>query len=169
MADRISPGVSNRLGASLAIAGGQQERPERRPLVPDACRRRRRAPLAGPDRACPEIGNKHGQAIPLGNLGLVYGDRGELDRAEEHYMKSLAIHEEIDDRLGQANQLGNLGLSSASRCYPTDTPPTGLLASPGTASPSSPAPAAIRTCPSSPCCSAAHPPAPPARTSAPSP
>jgi tetratricopeptide (TPR) repeat protein len=54
--------------------------------------------------------DKEGQARALGNLGIVYRQRGEPDKAEEHHRKALAIAEEIGDRLGQANQLGNLGL-----------------------------------------------------------
>ena len=47
--------------------------------------------------------------LSLGNLGIVYKNRDDLDAAEEHLKRALAIQEEIDDRLGQAATLGNLG------------------------------------------------------------
>ena len=56
-----------------------------------------------------ESGDQEAQAEALGNLGLVYRDRGGLEKAEEHHRKALAIHEEVGNRLGQAKQLNNLG------------------------------------------------------------
>lgn len=55
-------------------------------------------------------GDREGQAAAVGNLGLVYAARGELDKAEEHYKKALAMHERIGNRVGQAANLGNLGI-----------------------------------------------------------
>ena len=65
--------------------------------------------------AAREAGHQQGQAAALGNLGIVYSQRGDLPRAEEHHQKALAIDEEIGDRLGQANSLGNLGLVAERR------------------------------------------------------
>ncbi len=59
--------------------------------------------------AAAEVGDVHGQAAALGNLGLVYEISGDLDAAEEHHKRALALHEEIGDKLGQAETLGNLG------------------------------------------------------------
>ena len=50
------------------------------------------------------------RAAALGNLGIVYTDRGELAKAEEHHKQSLEIHMEIGNRRGEAQELGNLGL-----------------------------------------------------------
>ena len=60
-------------------------------------------------------GSKEAEAAALGNLGLVYRRRGDLDGAEEHHRRALALHEEIGNRLGEANALGNLGLVYANR------------------------------------------------------
>jgi len=67
--------------------------------------------LAAADKAQ----DKGGQATALGNLGIVYRQRGEPDKAEEHHKKALAIDEEIGNRLGQASDLVNLGLLYADR------------------------------------------------------
>lgn len=50
------------------------------------------------------------EAAVLGNLGLIYGTRGDLDKAEEMHKKSLEISEKLGRLEGTANQCGNLGL-----------------------------------------------------------
>jgi tetratricopeptide (TPR) repeat protein len=49
------------------------------------------------------------RSAALGNLGLVYQGRGDLDKAEGHHKQALDINREIGYRLGEASQLGNLG------------------------------------------------------------
>jgi tetratricopeptide (TPR) repeat protein len=44
------------------------------------------------------------------SLGLIYMDRGELDKAEEMHLKSLAIEKQLGHKEGMARQYGNLGL-----------------------------------------------------------
>jgi tetratricopeptide (TPR) repeat protein len=53
---------------------------------------------------------KEAQATALGNLGIVYRQKGELEKALEHYQKALKIHKEIGHRLGEATDLGDLGI-----------------------------------------------------------
>jgi tetratricopeptide (TPR) repeat protein len=55
-------------------------------------------------------GDPYPEAVVLGNLGIVYTDRGKLDAAEKYYNKALVIDKEIGNRLGQAHCIGNLGL-----------------------------------------------------------
>jgi len=50
------------------------------------------------------------EAMLLGNLGLIYRTRGDLDRAEEMYKKSLEISEPGEMLELRANQYGNLGV-----------------------------------------------------------
>ncbi len=50
------------------------------------------------------------EAVVLGNLGIIYGTRGDLDKAEEMLEKSLAINEKFDRLEGMARQYCNLGL-----------------------------------------------------------
>lgn len=50
-----------------------------------------------------------GEAVALGNLGIVYQTRGELDRAIEFYEKALAINQELGRKQGMATDYGNLG------------------------------------------------------------
>jgi tetratricopeptide (TPR) repeat protein len=53
---------------------------------------------------------KEAQATALGNLGIVLRQRGELEKALEHYQKALGLHKEIGHRLGEATDLGDLGI-----------------------------------------------------------
>ena len=62
-----------------------------------------------------EIGNHEGEAVDLGNLGLVAASRGEYDEAERLYRESLAIQREVGDRHGEGTSLGNLGLIASKR------------------------------------------------------
>ncbi|MCX5633332.1 MAG: tetratricopeptide repeat protein [Phycisphaerae bacterium] len=49
------------------------------------------------------------QTMLLGNLGLIYQHRGELEKAEEMLKKSLQINEKLGRLKGMANQFCNLG------------------------------------------------------------
>jgi tetratricopeptide (TPR) repeat protein len=49
-----------------------------------------------------------GRAAILGNLGIVYYLRGQLDEAERHYASSLQINRELGNRHGEGIRLGNL-------------------------------------------------------------
>ena len=55
-------------------------------------------------------GNRHGEAISLGNLGITAGKRGDLDEAERLHRESLAILRDIGNRDGEATSLLNLGI-----------------------------------------------------------
>ena len=57
-----------------------------------------------------EIDNPLGQANDLGNLGLVFQNKGELDKAAEYHRQALEILKDIGNSLGQAKALGNLGI-----------------------------------------------------------
>ena len=54
--------------------------------------------------------NKLIEAAAVHNLGNVYESRGENDRAEEMFVKSLKISEEIGDRQEIARGLVNFGI-----------------------------------------------------------
>jgi len=49
------------------------------------------------------------RAVALGNLGVVYQTRGELDRAEEMHREALKINERLGRAEGVAGNYGNLG------------------------------------------------------------
>ncbi|HSF71784.1 MAG TPA: tetratricopeptide repeat protein, partial [Methylotenera sp.] len=55
-----------------------------------------------------EIGSRQGEAVNLGNLGIIYNDVGQIDRAIECYKQALVINREIGSRHGEAKNLGNL-------------------------------------------------------------
>lgn len=55
------------------------------------------------------IGDKHGIALSLMNLGNVAMDQGDLASAHSLYEESLALHREVGDKHGIADSLGNLG------------------------------------------------------------
>jgi tetratricopeptide (TPR) repeat protein len=56
-----------------------------------------------------ETGDRHGEAIHLGNLAIPVAELGQTARAIELHERALAIDRENGDRNGEANHLGNLG------------------------------------------------------------
>jgi tetratricopeptide (TPR) repeat protein len=72
------------------------------------------------ERISPAEDAAQARAVALGDLGLVYADRSELEKAEEHYKKALEIDREIGDRLGEAKDLDNLGTVYGQRGGPGD-------------------------------------------------
>jgi len=61
------------------------------------------------DGISPDTDGAEPRAVALGNLGIIYLYRGDLDKAEEYYQQALDIHREIGNRLGEAQALANLG------------------------------------------------------------
>jgi tetratricopeptide (TPR) repeat protein len=61
------------------------------------------------EAAATQANDNEGLAAALGNTGLVYQIRGELDEAFELYEHVLKIERAIDRRWGEANALGNIG------------------------------------------------------------
>jgi tetratricopeptide (TPR) repeat protein len=61
-----------------------------------------------------EIGDVRGRGIWLSNLGLVYDDLHQPQKALEYHTQAVAIAREIQDQRGLAARLGNLG-----NCYVT--------------------------------------------------
>lgn len=54
--------------------------------------------------------DKHGQAIFLVNIGLIWRDKGEVDAAMKYQQKALAIARELVNRQDEARALSNIGL-----------------------------------------------------------
>ncbi|GAB1542845.1 hypothetical protein NUACC21_55190 [Scytonema sp. NUACC21] len=61
-----------------------------------------------------EMRDRQGEAVSLGNLGLVYHELGDYRTAIDYYGKSLNISRQIRDRRGEAASLNNLGSTYAS-------------------------------------------------------
>jgi len=57
-----------------------------------------------------EIGDRRGLGINLTNIGLVYNNLGQYQKALDYYQQALFIHREIGDRHGEGANLGNIGL-----------------------------------------------------------
>ncbi|MHA1341163.1 MAG: tetratricopeptide repeat protein [Promethearchaeota archaeon] len=57
----------------------------------------------------------------LGNMGLIYNDKGEPDKALEYHQKAYKIHEELGNKRGMASQLENMGNIYASKGEPDKT------------------------------------------------
>ena len=57
-----------------------------------------------------KIGDRHGEAGVLGNIGVVEWWQGRYQQAAAHLRQSLAISRDLGDRRGQARILGNLGV-----------------------------------------------------------
>ena len=58
-----------------------------------------------------EIGNRYGEEIPLGNLGLAYQSLVQSQRAIDFYQQHNEIAREIGDRKGEADSLFNMAIS----------------------------------------------------------
>jgi tetratricopeptide (TPR) repeat protein len=56
-----------------------------------------------------EIGNKHGEALSLMNLGNTYYSLGQYQQAIVFLLQSLEIQQEIGDKYGEAISFMNLG------------------------------------------------------------
>ncbi len=59
--------------------------------------------------------NKALQAVAYGNLGIIYGTRGELDKAEALLLNSLKINEILGRQEGMPPNYGNPGIMSGIR------------------------------------------------------
>jgi tetratricopeptide (TPR) repeat protein len=55
-----------------------------------------------------ETGNRHGEGVGLGNLGLAYAALSDINRAIELLEQQLRITREISDRRGEARALWNI-------------------------------------------------------------
>jgi CHAT domain-containing protein/Tfp pilus assembly protein PilF len=56
------------------------------------------------------VGDRGGEAITLNNIGLVYDDLGEKQKALDYYNQALPIYRAVGDRRGEATTLNNIGL-----------------------------------------------------------
>ena len=57
-----------------------------------------------------EVGDRHGEAVTLNNIGAVYWSSGEMQKALEKFNESLPIRRAVGDRGGEANTLTNIGV-----------------------------------------------------------
>jgi tetratricopeptide (TPR) repeat protein len=56
------------------------------------------------------INDDHAHSAALGNIGLIYRAKGELEEALKYHKKALEIDRQIGDVQGEAADLGNIGL-----------------------------------------------------------
>jgi tetratricopeptide (TPR) repeat protein len=54
--------------------------------------------------------DKEGESIARGNIGILYGIKGELDKALEYFRNALKLDEELGRKEGMAADLGNIGI-----------------------------------------------------------
>jgi CHAT domain-containing protein/Tfp pilus assembly protein PilF len=57
-----------------------------------------------------EIGERSGQADTLNNIGMVYRDLGDKQKAMDYYNQALPVYSQAGDRGNQAHELINLGI-----------------------------------------------------------
>ncbi|MBL4593507.1 MAG: tetratricopeptide repeat protein [Flavobacteriales bacterium] len=55
--------------------------------------------------------DKHGIAMTLNNIGLLYHNNKKYKKAQDYYSQSLIIKKEIADLHGEAMTLNNIGLT----------------------------------------------------------
>ena len=63
--------------------------------------------------AAQEIGDRQGEGVSLGNLGLAYYGLGEISNAIEFFEQALVIARQTADRRNEGNWLGDLGIAHA--------------------------------------------------------
>ena len=56
-----------------------------------------------------DVGDRAGEGISRGGLGIAYQDLGNFNKAIEYHQKHLAIAVEVGDRAGEGRSYGNLG------------------------------------------------------------
>jgi tetratricopeptide (TPR) repeat protein len=61
--------------------------------------------------AAKKLKDKHLERVFIGNLGNVYRDLGQVEKAIEYYNQALAISRKIGHRQGEGNALGSLGIA----------------------------------------------------------
>ncbi len=61
------------------------------------------------------MGDKSGISIAVSNMGIVFADRGDYDRALECYQRSLSIAEAFGDKQGISVAAGNMGIVFSDR------------------------------------------------------
>uniref|UniRef100_UPI0026025A45 CHAT domain-containing protein n=1 Tax=uncultured Nostoc sp. TaxID=340711 RepID=UPI0026025A45 len=66
------------------------------------------------------VGDRSGEATTLNNIGLVYDDLGEKQKALDFYNQALPLWRAVGDRSGEAVTLGNIGVLFQSTNRPTE-------------------------------------------------
>lgn len=56
-----------------------------------------------------ELGRKEGMANQYGNLGIIHGERGDLDKAEVMFTRALQLDDDLGCKKGMADDYTNLG------------------------------------------------------------
>ena len=56
-----------------------------------------------------EVGDRRGEGIDLGNLGLAHAALGRAEQSIDYHEQALDIDREVGDRRGEVTDLGNLG------------------------------------------------------------
>jgi len=62
-----------------------------------------------------ELGDRRGMRHSLYNIGLLYNNKGDYEKALDYYERSLAIKEEIGDKRGMGISLNNIGIVHADK------------------------------------------------------
>ena len=57
-----------------------------------------------------ELGDKRGMANSYHNIGAIYKNQGNMEKALEYYAMSLKISEEIGDKMGMGHSYNNIGI-----------------------------------------------------------
>ena len=103
----LEPGMAAADRAAIYLLMGNAYLVTIQPVQAEAAYRKS---LAAAEAIASTREKKEAQATALGNLGIIFRQRGELEKALEHYQKALEIHKEIGHRLGEASDLGDLGI-----------------------------------------------------------
>jgi tetratricopeptide (TPR) repeat protein len=56
-----------------------------------------------------EVGDRAGEGMAYGNLGIAYQSQGDFSKAIKYYGQRLAIAKEVGDRAGEGRAYANLG------------------------------------------------------------
>lgn len=62
-----------------------------------------------------KLNDQRSLSTTIGNTGLIYQNKGDLDEAQRYHQEALKIDREIGNLQGVANQLGNIGVICRNR------------------------------------------------------
>ena len=62
-----------------------------------------------------EVGNKYDIAVSLRNIGVIYGNKGDVEQAIEYHQQALKLFREVGNKARIGQCLTNIGMFHAEK------------------------------------------------------